>query len=135
MLRRYGPIAYSLMRFVVGFLYACHGAQKLFGVLGGQLEIHDPEGLAAGIIEFTAGILISVGLFSAIAAFIACGEMAVAYFKAHVPRGFWPILNRGELAALYCFVFLFVACQGDGNFSITAIYNRLRKITSPLRTL
>ena len=135
MLRRYGPIAYSLMRFVVGFLYACHGAQKLFGVLGGQSEIHDPEGLAAGIIEFTAGILISVGLFSAIAAFIACGEMAVAYFKAHAPRGFWPIMNRGELAALYCFVFLFVACQGDGNFNITAIYNRLRKITSPLRTL
>lgn len=130
MVRRYGPIAYSLMRFVVGFLYACHGAQKLFGVLGGQLEIHDPEGLAAGIIEFTAGILISVGLFSSIAAFIASGEMAVAYFKAHAPRGFWPILNRGELAVLYCFVFLFVACQGDGNWSITTIHRRLRRITN-----
>jgi putative oxidoreductase len=135
MLKRYGPTVYSLMRFVVGFLYACHGAQKLFGVLGGQSEIHDPEGLAAGIIELTAGILISVGLFSSIAAFIASGEMAVAYFKAHAPRGFWPIMNRGELAALYCFVFLFFACQGDGNFSITAIYKRLRKITSPSRTL
>ena len=130
MLQRYGPIAYSLMRSVIGFLYACHGAQKLFGVLGGQLEIHDPEGLAAGIIEFTAGILISVGLFSSIAAFIASGEMAVAYFKAHAPRGFWPILNRGELAVLYCFVFLFVACQGDGNWSITAIHRRLRRITN-----
>ena len=131
MLKRYGPIAFSLMRFVVGFLFACHGAQKLFGVLGGQREIHDPEGLAAGIIEFTAGILISIGLFSSIAAFIASGEMAVAYFKAHAPRGFWPILNRGELAVLYCFIFLFVACQGDGNWSITTIYRRLRRITNP----
>jgi len=131
MLKRYCPIAYSLMRFVVGFLFACHGAQKLFGVLGGQREIHDPEGLTAGIIEFTAGTLISVGLFSSIAAFVASGEMAVAYVKAHAPRGFWPILNWGELAVLYCFVFLFVACQGDGDWSITTIYRRLRRITNP----
>jgi len=127
MLKRYVSITYSLMRFVVGFLFACHGAQKLFGVLGGQLEIHDPEGLAAGIIELTAGILISTGLFASGAAFIGSGEMAVAYFKAHAPRGFWPIMNRGELAAVYCFIFLYIACQGDGDWSVTAICKRLSR--------
>jgi putative oxidoreductase len=127
MLRRYADIAYTFLRIVAGFLFACHGAQKLFGVLGGQIEIHDPEGLVAGIIEFTAGCLISLGVFTPIAAFLASGEMAVAYFKAHASRGLWPILNRGELAVLYCFVFLFISCQGDGNWSMGALYRRLRK--------
>ena len=126
MLSRFSGISYALMRVVVGFLFACHGAQKLFGVLGGQIEIHDPEGLTAGVIEFTAGIAVSLGLFSSIAAFVASGEMAVAYFKAHAPRGSWPILNRGELAVLYSFVFLYIACQGDGRWSATRLFRRLR---------
>jgi putative oxidoreductase len=126
MLTRFSGISYALMRVVVGFLFACHGAQKLFGVLGGQIEIHDPEGLTAGVIEFTAGIAVSLGLFSSIAAFIASGEMAVAYFKAHAPRGSWPILNRGELAVLYSFVFLYIACQGDGRWSATGLFRWLR---------
>ena len=124
MLQRYSPIAYSLMRIVAGFLYACHGAQKLFGVLGGQAELHDPEGLLAGLIEFFGGSLISVGIFTRVAAFVASGEMAVAYFKAHAPRGFWPILNRGELAALLCFVFLFISSQGDGSWSVGRFWKR-----------
>jgi putative oxidoreductase len=126
MLTRFSGISYALMRVVVGFLFACHGAQKLFGVLGGQIEIHDPEGLTAGVIEFTAGIAVSLGLFSSIAAFIASGEMAVAYFKAHALRGSWPILNRGELAVLYSFVFLYIACQGDGRWSATGLFRWLR---------
>jgi len=103
---------------VVGFLFACHGAQKLFGVLGGRRELHDVQGLLAGIIEFGAGVAIAIGLFTAIAAFIASGEMAFAYFKAHAPHGFWPILNHGELAVLYCFLFLYISTRGDGTLSI-----------------
>jgi putative oxidoreductase len=114
MLQRYSSITYSLMRLVAGFLFACHGAQKLFGVLGQQAELHDPEGLAAGLIEFFGGSLIALGLGASVVAFIGSGEMAVAYFKAHAPRGFWPILNHGELAAFYCFVFLFIASVGTG---------------------
>lgn len=106
------------MRVVVGLLFACHGAQKLFGVLGGQSELNDPEGLAAGVIEFVGGVFVAVGLFTRVAAFIASGEMAIAYFKAHAGRGFWPIMNRGELAALYAFVFLYIATFGAGRWSI-----------------
>lgn len=124
MLQRYSVLAYSLMRIVAGALFACHGAQKLFGVLGGTIEIHDAGGLSAGLIELFGGSLISLGIFTPIAAFVASGEMAAAYFKAHAPRGFWPILNRGELAALYCFVFLFIACHGDGRLSVHALWTR-----------
>src|SRR5260370_16556109 len=95
-LNRYSDQIYSLMRLVAGFLYACHGAQKLFGVLGGARELHDPWGLAAGIIEFGGGGLIAPGLFTPIAAFLARGERAGAYFPAHAPPGFSPIRNPSE---------------------------------------
>jgi putative oxidoreductase len=124
MLQRCSALAYSLMRIVAGALFACHGAQKLFGALGGTIEVHDAEGLTAGLVELFGGSLISLGIFTPIAAFVASGEMAVAYFKAHAPRGFWPILNRGEQSALYCFVFLFIACQGDGRWSVHALWTR-----------
>ena len=123
-LRRLSDTIYSIMRIVVGFLFACHGAQKLFGVLGGRKELHDALGLVAGLIEFGAGLAIAIGLFTAIAAFIASGEMAIAYFKAHAPRGFWPIVNRGELAVLYCFIFLYIATQGDGRLSLRRLIQR-----------
>jgi putative oxidoreductase len=109
---------------VLGFLFACHGAQKLFGVLGGHRELHDPVRLVAGLIEFGGGILIAVGLFTRVGAFIASGEMAVAYFMAHAGRGFWPIVNKGELAVVYCFFFLFIAAHGDGPFSVRAAIRR-----------
>lgn len=112
------PYAFFILRIVVGFLFACHGAQKLFGVLGGHSMVHVPLMLVAGIIEFGGGILIFLGLFTRIAAFIACGEMAVAYFTQHAPRGFFPIKNGGELAVAYCFLFLFIACYGAGKFAI-----------------
>jgi putative oxidoreductase len=117
-LSKYSGSAYAIMRVVLGVLFACHGAQKLFGVLGAQSEINDPEGLVAGIIEFVGGLFVTVGLFTRVAAFIASGEMAVAYFKAHAARGFWPILNHGELAVLYAFVFLYIARFGAGRWSI-----------------
>lgn len=106
------------MRFVVGLLLACHGAQKLFGAFGGQVVTGNPLMLVAGIIEFFGGLLIAVGLLTRIAAFIASGMMAVAYFKAHAPQGFWPILNKGELAVVYCLVFLFIAAYGGGRYSL-----------------
>ena len=119
-LGKYSNFFYALLRIVAGALFACHGAQKLFGVLGGTKQT-DTLMQAAGVIEFAGGILIAAGLFTSIVAFIAAGEMAVAYFKQHTSGGLWPIVNRGELAVLYCFSFLFLASRGSGILSIDAL--------------
>ena len=112
---------YALLRIVAGFLFFFHGAQKLFGAFGGTAQpLASLPGLA-GLIETVCGPLVMVGLFGWAAAFIASGEMAVAYFLRHQPGGLWPIQNRGELAALYCFVFLFIASRGSGLWSIDAM--------------
>jgi putative oxidoreductase len=116
-LSNFEPVAYTLLRIIFGFLIACHGAQKLFGVLGGKSQIHVPLMLVAAIIEFAGGILIGLGLFSRIAAFLVSGEMAMAYFMVHAKGGFFPIVNKGELAVIYCFVALFIACHGAGPFA------------------
>lgn len=115
---------YALMRIVVGLLFACHGAQKLLGVLGGfrgqsgtPVPLFSLMGLA-GIIEFGGGLCIALGLLVSYAACIASGEMAAAYFMQHFPNGIWPIQNGGELAVLYCFVFLFIAARGAGPWSV-----------------
>ncbi len=120
-LGKYSEPLYAVMRVVVGLLFACHGAQKLFGVLGGQSQLANPKLLAAGIIEFVGGGLVALGLWTCYAAFVASGEMAVAYFTAHAPGGVWPAVNRGELAILYCFVFLYVASRGSGPLSVDAL--------------
>ncbi len=116
---------YSLLRIVAGFLFACHGAQKLFGWLG---EDNVPALLSlrgvAGVIEFFGGTLIAVGLATSPVAFLASGQMAVAYFLRHAPDGFWPILNGGELAALYCFLFLYFSARGSGPLSLDAVLRR-----------
>ncbi|HEY3137496.1 MAG TPA: DoxX family protein [Blastocatellia bacterium] len=125
-LGKYSNFFYALMRFFAGALFACHGAQKLFGVLGGQKQTEILLQIA-GVIEFGGGILIAVGLFASCAAFIAAGEMAVAYFKQHAPGGLWPIINRGELAVLFCFVFLFIASRGSGILSIDALRGKARR--------
>ena len=125
-LGKYSNFFYALMRIVSGALFACHGAQKLFGVLGGQKQ-EAPLMMAAGVIEFVGGILIAVGLLTSIVAFIACGEMAVAYFKQHAPGGFWPIVNHGELAVLYCFIFLYIASIGSGILSLDALLGKARR--------
>lgn len=117
---------YALMRLVIGLLFACHGAQKLFGLLGGEQRISEPLPLAAGIIEFFGGLMVALGLQAGYAAFICSGTMAVAYFMAHAPRGFWPIVNRGELAVVYCFVFLFIAAKGSGILSLDALMGKKR---------
>jgi putative oxidoreductase len=119
----YSPYIYAVMRIVIGFLFACHGAQKLLGVLGGfgpsgeTAPLFSMMGLA-GVIEFFGGLLIILGWQTGYAAFIASGQMAAAYFMAHHPRGFWPILNDGEPAVLFCFIFLYIASKGGGLWSI-----------------
>lgn len=123
-LNRYSDILYAVMRILVGLLFACHGTQKLFGVPGGVSQSSNPLLLAAGMIELACGILVATGLRANYAAFIASGQMAVAYFIAHAPKGFWPVLNKGELAVLYCFVFLYIASKGSGPVSIDAAVGR-----------
>ena len=107
---------------MAGFLFFQHGLPKLFGGFGRDqpVELMSQMGLA-GIIEVVGGALISIGLFTSPVAFIASGEMAVAYFQAHAPRGFWPIMNGGELAALYCFLFLYFAAVGSGKWSVDSL--------------
>lgn len=125
-LGKYSNFFYALMRIIAGALFACHGAQKLFGVLGGQKQ-EVTLMIAAGVIELACGILIAVGLFTSYIAFIASGEMAVAYFKQHYPAGFWPIMNRGELAVLFCFVFLYIASRGSGILSIDWLFGKAKR--------
>ena len=129
-LGRFGPQIYALLRIVAGLLFAQHGAQKTFGLLGGfggepgnTAQLFSLIGLA-GVIEFFGGLLIAIGLQAGIVAFIACGEMAVAYFRAHAFRAFFPIQNGGELAMLYCFLWLFIAAKGSGIWSIDALRKR-----------
>ena len=117
-LKRLEPYAYALLRMVAGFLFLFHGLQKLFGLFGGgTVELLSLRGLA-GIIELVGGAMIMVGLYAGPAAFVASGQMAFAYFMSHHPQGGWPIQNRGELAALYCFVFLYIATRGSGIWSV-----------------
>lgn len=116
---RFGDIAYLLLRVVVGLLFAEHGAQKLFGLLGGHAVPWFSQLGLAGVIELVAGLLVAFGIFPRWAALIACGEMAFAYFTVHARQGFWPILNRGELAVVYCFVFLYIAARGGGRWAVT----------------
>lgn len=111
--------AYLLLRVVFGFLFACHGASKMFGVLGSHKVAPGFSLLfLATVIELVAGVLILLGWFARPAAFIASGEMAVAYFTAHARGGFFPIVNHGELAVIYCFVALFIATRGPGKLGI-----------------
>ena len=121
-LSNYNPQAYALMRIVVGFLFLWHGTQKLFGI-----PIAMPGGVppfityVAGPIELIGGALIMIGLCTRWAAFLTCGQMAFAYWMGHGTKALLPIQNNGELAALYCFVFLFIATQGGGIWSIDAL--------------
>lgn len=126
----YVNVVYTALRVVAGLMFAQHGAQKLFGALGGQqAPVASLFGLA-GLIELVGGLLIAVGLLTSWAPFIAAGEMAVAYFMVHARQGFWPLLNKGELAALYCFVFLYVAARGAGPYSLDAALRRPRSLAS-----
>lgn len=116
---------YALMRIVAGFLFLWHGAQKLFG-FPSAMPPGVPEYITyiAGPIELIGGILIMVGLFTRWSSFLASGLMAFAYWIGHGTKALLPILNNGELAALYCFVFLFISTHGGGIWSIDALINR-----------
>ncbi len=121
-LGRMSPYLYALLRVIAGLAFAQHGAQKLFGALGAkQAAVLLSQTGLAGVIEFVGGILIALGLFTSPLAFIASGEMAWAYFQNHAPRGFWPIQNGGELAVLYCFIFLYLTAVGSGKISVDSI--------------
>jgi putative oxidoreductase len=117
---RYAPQTYAVMRIVFGLVFLMYGLQK-FGMLGGQMAplFSYPYGIA-GIIELVAGLMITIGLGTRIAAFIACGEMAVAYFTAHFPNGPLPVQNMGQPAVLFCFAFLYMAARGSGIWSVDA---------------
>lgn len=120
-LGRYSTYIYAVFRIVFGFMFMLHGSQKLLGWPPGKGPY---EGilLAAGVIELVGGFLILIGFFSSIVAFIAAGQMAVAYFMAHQPGGALPIMNGGELAVLYCFAFLYIASRGSGVWSVDSIF-------------
>jgi putative oxidoreductase len=131
MFRNLEPRVLSLLRIMAGFMFSLHGFQKLFGWLGGAGGSGAPVAFfslpwAAGILETFGGLLILVGLFTRPVAFILSGQMAVAYFMAHAPRNFWPILNGGELAALYCFLYLYLSLVGPGPVSLDALIRKKR---------
>ncbi len=119
---------HNALRIVVGFLFWLHGLQKMFGVLGRDepVELMTRIG-AAGVLETVGGAMIILGLFTRPVAFVLAGEMAVAYFTAHLPRGFWPVMNGGEAAVFFCWVFVFFAANGAGEFSLDGLLRARRR--------
>ncbi len=131
-LGKFSGFLYAAFRIVSGLLYAQHGAQKLFGWLGGMDEAGGSAPFLslmffAGVIEFFGGLLIAVGFNASWVAFIASGEMAFAYFMAHAPNALFPIQNRGELAVLNCFAFLYIASRGAGTLSVDSLFGKPKK--------
>jgi putative oxidoreductase len=125
-LARFAPVLLSALRIVATFIFMSHGTMKLFafpaamGPAGGTVPLNSLPGFA-GLLEVLGGTLLLLGLFTQPIAFLLSGEMAVAYFKAHAPGGFWPVLNHGEPAVLYCFIFLYLAAAGGGSLSLDAL--------------
>jgi putative oxidoreductase len=127
LLTRWQPQLHALLRIVAGLLFLEHATQKFFA-FPVPFPVHPlPTMLiAAGAIELVAGLLLALGLFTRLAAFVAAGEMAAAYFIGHFPKGFWPAANMGEAAILYCFIFLYLAAAGAGAWSIDSARERQR---------
>jgi putative oxidoreductase len=130
------PRILGIMRMIIGFLYLQHGTAKLLGfphiAMFDGVTLFSMMGFA-GVLELIGGLLILVGLFTRPTAFVLSGEMAVAYFMAHAPHGFLPILNQGELAVLYCFTFLYLAVAGAGAFSIDAAWCKACKMHTQIQ--
>lgn len=126
---RFAPHAFAILRIVVGLLFAMHGSQKLLGFPGDKppVELMSMMGLA-GVIELVGGLLIAFGLLTRIAAFLSSGTMAVAYFMAHASQHPLPIINQGELAVVYCFVFLYIWAHGPGIWSLDGLLRRNRTV-------
>lgn len=130
-LSRWQPQLLAILRIVVGLLFLEHATQKFFAFpapfpMPGPLP---PIEVAAGVIELATGVLVTLGLFTRIIAFLAAGEMAIGYFMFHFPKSFWPAVNMGEAAILYCFVFLYIASAGPGAWAL----DNLRTRNEPLR--
>lgn len=121
-LENYQEEAYALLRIISGFLFIWHGTQKFFNVPTDFPFPLNPIINAAGVIELVGGILIMIGLFTRPVAFVCSGTMAVAYWMAHGTKTFFPIANGGEISALYCFIFLFIATRGAGIWSLDKKY-------------
>lgn len=120
------PRVLSILRIVTAFMFMQHGGQKLFGYPAAQRYEFDLFTLSgvAGVLELVGGFLILIGLFTRPVAFILSGQMAVAYFIAHAPQAFWPLLNNGELAALFSFIFLYLFVAGGGAWSVDNVVKR-----------
>jgi putative oxidoreductase len=125
-LSAFAPRALAVLRIMAGLLFLEHGTSKFFGFpVPFPMEGPLPTMLmAAGAIELVAGVLIALGLFTRLAAFVASGEMAVAYFMGHAPKGFWPVGNQGDAAVLYCFIFLYLVFAGPGSWALDHVLGR-----------
>jgi putative oxidoreductase len=129
MLKDLTPRALSLLRIMAAFTFSLHGYQKLLGLFGGMGGNGATAAFGsllwtAGCLEAVGGSLLLLGLFTRPVALLLCGEMAVAYFHQHSPRGFWPIQNGGELAVLYCFLFLYLSLAGPGPVSLDRLFRK-----------
>jgi len=131
-LSNWTPYALAVLRIVAGLIFLEHGTQKLLGFPSGERAFVDAMTLSwwAGVFELILGALITLGLFTRVAAFIAAGEMAFAYWIAHAPQNFFPVNNGGDAAILYCFVFLFLVFAGPGRWSIDA-WRRVEDLGTP----
>ena len=127
-LTSFTPAMLGVLRIMAGLLFLAHGTQKFLSFPGGERAgggwAFDGPGAYAGLIELVTGTLIALGLFTRLAAFLASGTMAAAYFIAHAPQNFWPVNNGGDAAILYCFVFLFFVFAGPGRFSLDRALRR-----------
>lgn len=127
--KSWAPFLLSILRIVAAFLFLQHGSMKLFAYPsaampgGGTVSLASVPGVA-GVLEFFGGALLFLGLFTRPVAFLLSGEMAVAYFIGHAPHGFWPVVNRGETAVIYCFVWLYMSAAGPGPLSLDSLLHR-----------
>jgi putative oxidoreductase len=135
MLSNLAPYLLSVLRIVAALLFLAHGTQKLFGVPPGQPYTGFPNfsllGIA-GMLEVAGGLLLLAGLFTRFTAFILCGEMAVAYFRAHAPQDFFPINNGGEITVMFCFFFLYLVAAGPGPWSLDLAWSSKKSLQRAL---
>jgi putative oxidoreductase len=128
-LGKWSDEAYVLLRVMMGFLIACHGVQKVFGLLDGEAPAQGLF-LVAGVIETIGGLLVTVGLFTSPVALLLSGEMAFAYFMVHASLRFWPLLNGGEIVVANCFAFLYIATKGPGALSLDQHFDRKQELAA-----
>jgi len=133
-LSSWSPRALAVLRIVTALLFLEHATMKFFAFPAGMPGMENglpPMLIVAGVIELAAGVLVTLGLFTRWAALLASGEMAVAYFMAHLPQAFWPALNQGELAIMFCFVFLYLVFAGPGAWALDNSIGRRPAATQP----